>query len=81
MNNQKVNWAVDDAVREAMHRAVIGAVCKAVYWTAYWVADDDVYRAVIRAGDASVWGAVTGSVRDDLEHPAFQEFLRSAGRT
>ena len=80
MNKLGVRWAVDDAVREAMHRAVIGAVCKAVYWTAYGVADDDVYRAVIRAGDASVCGAENEAVREDLEHPALQDFLRSARR-
>ena len=81
MNNLGVRWAVDDAVREAMHRAVIGAVCKAVYWTAYGVADDDVYRTAIRAVDASVWGAENEAVREDLEHPALQDFLRSARRT
>jgi len=72
MFKQGVHWKVDWAVDRVVWLAVDEPLSGDVVWDVNWAVFRPTYWSVRDVTDAEVWNTA------DAEHPAFQDFLRSA---
>ena len=79
--NDGVRWAVNgtvnEAAREAVHMTLYNAVWRAVEG-AVWGAGCEVSGAIRWTDDGTAESGVSGAGHNDPDHPALQDFMRSA---